>query len=72
MLPTYLSVSSITPGQVGFSLAGFAVFYTVLAVVELFLMLKYIRLGPDGLAGTPESGRVTPGPSRYAGARRVR
>jgi cytochrome bd ubiquinol oxidase subunit I len=69
VLPTFLSVSSITPGQVGFSLAGFVVFYTTLAVVELYLMLKYIRLGPEGHGGGGASGRLTPGPSRYAGPR---
>ena len=71
MTPTGLSVVArrLWPRRMRTRLA---VFYSVLAVVELFLMLKYIRLGPDGLAGTPESGRLTPGPSRYAGARRVR
>jgi cytochrome d ubiquinol oxidase subunit I len=71
VLPTHLSASSITPAQVGFSLTGFVVFYTVLAVVELFLMVKYIRLGPDGHgdgAGAAAA-RITPGPSRYAGRR---
>ena len=69
VLPTYLSVSSITPGQVGFSLSGFVLFYSTLAVVELYLMLKYIRLGPEGHAGGAETGHITPGPSRYAGPR---
>ena len=69
VLPTYLSVSSITPGQVGFSLGGFVLFYSALAVVELYLMLKYIRLGPEGHAGGAETGHITPGPSRYAGPR---
>ncbi|HSY86092.1 MAG TPA: cytochrome ubiquinol oxidase subunit I, partial [Verrucomicrobiae bacterium] len=73
VLPTFLSVSSITPGQVGFSIAGFVIFYTTLAVVELYLMLKYIRLGPEGVHGgghgTAETARLTPGPSRYPGRR---
>ena len=30
-----------------FSLGGFIVFYTALLVVEIYLMLKYIRLGPS-------------------------
>ena len=72
VLPTFLSVSSITPGQVGFSLAGFVIFYTTLAVVELYLMPKYIRIGPDGLHGGPRAAgtaQLTPGPSRYPGSR---
>jgi len=31
------------------SLAGFVLFYTALAVVDVMLMRKYIRKGPDGL-----------------------
>jgi len=49
VLPTHLSASSLEPGQVYFSLAGFVVFYTVLLVIELFLMFKYARLGPSSL-----------------------
>jgi len=30
-------------------LAGFIGFYTVLLVLEMFLMLKYARLGPGSL-----------------------
>jgi cytochrome d ubiquinol oxidase subunit I len=46
ILPTNLGVSSITSGQVWFSLIGFVVFYTLLAIIDVFLMIKYIRLGP--------------------------
>ncbi len=49
ILPTHLSTSSVEPGQLYLSLAGFFVFYTVLLVIELFLMLKYVRLGPSSL-----------------------
>jgi cytochrome d ubiquinol oxidase subunit I len=49
ILPTHLSTSSVDAGQIYLSLAGFFVFYTVLLVIELFLMLKYIRLGPSSL-----------------------
>lgn len=49
VLPTHLSASSLEPGQIYFSLAGFVVFYTLLLVVEIFLMLKYARLGPSSL-----------------------
>jgi cytochrome d ubiquinol oxidase subunit I len=49
ILPTYLSTSNLTPGDVYFSLAGFVGFYTLLLVAELYLMFKYARLGPQSL-----------------------
>jgi cytochrome d ubiquinol oxidase subunit I len=55
VLPTYLSVSSIPAGDVWLSLGGFALFYSLLAVVELYLMIKYIRLGPEKALGEPLS-----------------
>jgi cytochrome d ubiquinol oxidase subunit I len=47
VLPTFLSVSSVPASNVWISLAGFVLFYSVLAVVEVFLMLRAIRQGPD-------------------------
>ncbi len=47
VLPTYLGTSSLATSDLWISLAGFIGFYTVLAIVELYLMFKYIRLGPD-------------------------
>ncbi len=49
MLPTFLGVSSLTSGDLWTSLLGFILFYTILAIVEIYLMVKYVRLGPDGL-----------------------
>jgi cytochrome d ubiquinol oxidase subunit I len=49
VLPTHLSVSSVSAGQLWFSIGGFALFYTVLLVIELYLMFKYVRLGPSSL-----------------------
>ena len=49
VLPTFMGTSSVSSPQVMTSIAGFVIFYTVLAVVEVFLMAKYIRLGPDNL-----------------------
>lgn len=46
VLPTFLSVSSVTASQVWTSLIGFVVFYSALLIVDIFLLLKYIRLGP--------------------------
>lgn len=49
ILPTHLSTSSLSVGNLYFSLAGFLGFYTLLLIVELFLMFKYARLGPSSL-----------------------
>jgi cytochrome d ubiquinol oxidase subunit I len=49
VLPTHLSVSSLSTSDVTFSLAGFIVFYTALLIVEMYLMMKYIRQGPSSL-----------------------
>lgn len=48
-LPTRMATSSLGVGDLVFSLTGFVLFYTALAVVEIWLMLKYIRLGPSSL-----------------------
>lgn len=49
ILPTALGVSPVSSGHVVASLIGFVVLYTVLLVVDLFLMVKYIKIGPDNL-----------------------
>ena len=50
ILPTLMGTSSVSASQVLTSIAGFIIFYTVLAIVEIWLMVKYIRLGPDSQA----------------------
>jgi len=49
VLPTYLSTSTLGTGDLYFSIAGFVGFYTLLLVVELYLMFKFARLGPSSL-----------------------
>jgi cytochrome d ubiquinol oxidase subunit I len=49
ILPTYLSASTLQPGSLYFSLAGFIGFYTLLLVIEMTLMIKYARQGPSSL-----------------------
>jgi cytochrome d ubiquinol oxidase subunit I len=49
ILPTFLSTSSLSTGDLVFSLIGFGLFYTSLLAVELYLMFKYARLGPSSL-----------------------
>jgi cytochrome d ubiquinol oxidase subunit I len=48
VLPTFLAVSNVPASNVVASLIGFVVFYTALAVADVYLMTKYARLGPDG------------------------
>ena len=46
VLPTFLSVSSVGAGSVMISLSGFVLFYSALLAVDIFLLVKYVRLGP--------------------------
>lgn len=52
VLPTFLGSSSLSTSQVHFSLWGFFLFYTSLFIVEMYLMFKYARLGPNALRPT--------------------
>jgi len=49
ILPTHLSVSSISVDTVYSSLMAFIVFYTLLFIVEMYLMIRFARLGPSSL-----------------------
>jgi len=49
VLPTHLSVSTLSVNSLYGSLAGFIGFYTLLLVVEMFLMVKFARIGPGSL-----------------------
>ena len=49
ILPTSLGVSPVSYNHVLASLAGFVILYTVLLVVDLYLMVKYVKIGPDEL-----------------------
>ncbi len=49
VLPTFLAVSSISAGNVLFTLVGFVVFYSLLAMIDVYLMVKAVRIGPDAL-----------------------
>lgn len=49
ILPTSLATSTLSSGDLYFSLAGFIGFYTLLLAAELYLMFKYSRLGPSSL-----------------------
>ena len=51
VLPTSLAVSGTVAGNVMFSLAGFVVFYSTLLIADFYLLVKYIKLGPDETLG---------------------
>ncbi|BFO55229.1 cytochrome ubiquinol oxidase subunit I [Acidovorax sacchari] len=70
VLPTAVAVSELGAGTVLFTLLGFAALYTALIVVEMKLMLKAIRKGPEPEtplshgADAPLIGAVPPGTSQ--------
>ena len=49
MLPVHLSVSSLTAGDLIGSILGFVLLYTALLVVEMWLMVRFAKLGPSAL-----------------------
>ncbi|TRO25023.1 cytochrome bd-I ubiquinol oxidase subunit CydA [Ectopseudomonas mendocina] len=49
VLPTHLSASSLSAGDVWGSLIALIAFYSLLLVVEMYLMIKFARLGPSSL-----------------------
>ena len=49
LLPTFLSTSTLTTGDLIGSLIGFILFYTIFLVAEVYLMVKFVRLGPSSL-----------------------
>jgi cytochrome d ubiquinol oxidase subunit I len=64
VLPTFLAVSSVSAAQVLFTLTGFVLFYSSLLVVDVMLMLRYIRMGPPGALGVPQPAlRLAPQPA---------
>lgn len=49
VLPTAIAASSLTATDLRISLTGFLVFYTILFLIEMFLMFKFGRMGPSAL-----------------------
>lgn len=66
ILPTALGTSTLTVGDLIFSLAGFVGFYTLLLVADMFLLVKYARLGPTlsrpEQRPAPAGGELSPQP----------
>jgi len=58
VLPTFLASSSVSSGQVMFTLSGFVLFYSCLLVVDVILMRKYVAMGPlEALGQEPPRAR---------------
>ncbi len=49
VLPTFLSASTLTEWDLILSLSGYFILYTFFLVIEMYLMLKYIKQGPSSL-----------------------
>lgn len=49
VLPTHLSASSVASTDIWGSLLALVAFYSVLLVIEMYLMIKFARLGPSSL-----------------------
>ncbi len=47
MLPTWMSASTHSVGYMAFSLTGFIAVYTAFIIVEMYLMVRAIRHGPE-------------------------
>jgi len=71
VLPTFLGASDISVLDIVLTLIGFVAIYTVLLVIEIMLMAKYIRRGPYGndplfggqIAGGGTGERPSPAPA---------
>ncbi len=57
VMPTFLGVSNVPASNVMLSLVGFVLFYSALALVDLVLIVKYVRIGPSA---EPESSPKQP------------
>ncbi|GGI72322.1 cytochrome bd oxidase subunit I [Shewanella hanedai] len=49
VLPTFMSASSLSVNDLWFSIISISLFYTVLLVIEAYLMIKFARQGPSCL-----------------------
>jgi cytochrome d ubiquinol oxidase subunit I len=60
VLPTAIAVSHLGIWEVAITMAGFVAFYTILLVIEMRLMLKAIKAGPqpDQIADAVPRGRI--------------
>ena len=62
MVKAVTLITTSTALNVALSLVGFVIFYSTLAVVDVFLMARTIRQGPDGLGHWPSPAAVALAP----------
>jgi len=62
VLPTWMSASTHSVGYMVFSLVGFVGLYSIFIVIEMYLMVRAIRQGPEPHHGTGDS-RPQPRPA---------
>ena len=61
VLPTWMSASTHSVTYMAFSLAGFLALYSIFIVIEMYLMVRAIRVGPAGHGG-PDARPAQPRP----------
>lgn len=49
ILPTHLSTSTLSTSDIWGSILALATFYTILFIIEMYLMIRFARLGPSSL-----------------------
>ena len=54
ILPTWMSASTHSVAYLAFSLTGFLLLYSIFILIEMYLMVRAVRQGPD--AGEPDPG----------------
>ena len=47
LMKTKEAVSTISAGEIIFSLGGLITFYTILLIADIYLLIKYAKKGPD-------------------------
>ncbi|MGE4356262.1 cytochrome ubiquinol oxidase subunit I [Halothiobacillus sp.] len=57
MLPTWMSASSHSVGYMVFSLIGFVSLYSIFIIIEMYLMVRAIKRGPDEAHDTNDHGK---------------
>ncbi len=55
VLPTWMSASTHSVGYMAFSLLGFVTLYSIFIAVEMYLMVRAIRLGPEEHGGSGDA-----------------
>lgn len=62
MLPTWMSASTHSVGYMVFSLVGFVTIYSIFIAVEMYLMIKSIKQGPEehGTPASPQANKPQP------------